>query len=87
VYYHRQRERMQRLTLDEDEKEFLVSLHSMGASGGLDFAQLLDVDSDEFSTFVGGLERKGVLERTDDGTELTGLGRTVVNERIDDVNL
>jgi helix-turn-helix protein len=87
VYYHRQRERMHQLTLDEDEKEFLVSLHSMGASGGLDFAQLLDVDSDDFAAFVAELERKGVVERTDDGTELTGLGRTVVNERIDDVNL
>jgi hypothetical protein len=85
VHYRHQRRKMRSLSLSDGEKECLVALHSMGGSaGGMDVSGMIDVD--DFDAMIEGLLSKGLLESADDGPRLTDLGRTVVTEKIDDIN-
>jgi helix-turn-helix protein len=71
------------LDLSRAETEVLVGLYSGGSEA--DLAGLLGVESSRLSMLLSDLVEKGLVDG--ETTALTGTGRIVVGERIEDVNL
>lgn len=71
------------MELSRAETEVLVGLYSGGS--GADLAGLLGMESSRLSMVLNGLVEKGLVDG--EGTALTGKGRIVVGDRIEDVNL
>lgn len=71
------------IDLSQDETEVLVGLYSGGS--GADLAGLLGVESSRLSMVLNDLIEKGLVD--EDGTALTGKGRMVVGDRVEDINV
>jgi len=71
------------IELSQVEKEVLVGLYSGGS--GADLAALLGVESSRLSMVLNDLVGKELVD--EEGTALTGKGRMVVDDRIEDVNI
>lgn len=70
--------------LSEAEVELLTAVYSGAGQGGL--AGLLGMDPSSVTMLLNSLEEKGLLATTNEGTELTSLGRLAVSERVERVN-
>ncbi|ATW89922.1 helix-turn-helix protein [Halohasta litchfieldiae] len=82
--YRKRKRKIEQLTITEAFKEVLVALYS--ASDEMDLSMIIDKNPGELQDVFDSLQDVGLVRMTDDGTVLTGLGRVVVNEKIQDVN-
>jgi helix-turn-helix protein len=83
--YRRRKQKIKQLSLDTEQKEALVALYS--ASNQMDMSAMLSQDASELQSTLDGLANSGLVRTGSTGAELTGLGRVVVNEKIEDVNM
>jgi helix-turn-helix protein len=72
------------IELSKEEVEALVAIYSTGPSVNL--ATVLGVDASQVTMFLNTLIDEGLVEDSQDGVELTSLGRAAVSEHIEDVN-
>jgi helix-turn-helix protein len=72
------------IELTTEEKEVLVGIYSGGS--GADLAGLLGMESSQLSMVLNGLVEKGLVA-DGEATSLTGKGRMVVSDQIEDVNV
>jgi len=82
--YRKRKEKIEELTITEAFKEVLVALYS--ASDEMDISMIIDKNPSELQEVFDSLQDVGLVRMSDEGTVLTGLGRVVVNEKIQDVN-
>ena len=83
--YRRQKQKIKQLSLSNEQKEALVALYS--ANNQMDISAMLSQDASELQSTIDALANFGLIRTESAGAELTGLGRVVVNEKIEDVNM
>lgn len=83
--YEQRKAEMQGLNLSDAQKEVLVAMYSTGE--GMDIPMILDKDPEELSELLDSLQRLGLIREAGDGARLTGSGRMVVSDKVDDVNV
>ena len=81
--YDEMQEELAEIDLSEDELEVLLGIYSTGE--GANLASMLDVDPSRLTMVLNSLEERGLVVN-DDVTKLSPMGRTVVNDRLEDVN-
>ena len=83
--YRERKAKIEEITLRDAHKEVLVALYSAGNQ--FDISMIVDKSADELQHLLGSLSEMGLVRTGGGGASLTGLGRIVVNEKLDDVNM
>jgi len=83
--YRERKKKVKQLTLNEEQKEVLVALFSVGDQ--IDISMVIDKDTQELQQIISSLRKMNLVRMKDGSTVLTGLGNVVVNEKIEDVNM
>jgi len=73
------------ISLEDAHKEVLVALYSAGDQ--FDISMIVDKSADELQELLRSLGEMGLVRMGGEGATLTGLGRIVVNEKLDDINM
>lgn len=82
--YRKRKSQLRELTLTDDQKEVLVALYT--ADSHMDISTIISQQADNLQTILTTLEEAGLVRTGTNGTELTGLGRVAVNNKVEDVN-
>ncbi|WP_253737340.1 CheF family chemotaxis protein [Halohasta salina] len=83
--YRERKAKIEEISLEDAHKEVLVALYSAGDQ--FDISMIVDKSADKLQQLLGSLGEMGLVRIGDSGATLTGLGRIVVNEKLDDVNM
>jgi len=83
--YRERKVKTEEVSLEDAHKEVLVALYSSGDQ--FDISMIVDKSADELQELLGSLGEMGLVRMGGGGATLTGLGRIVVNEQLDDVNM
>ena len=82
--YRKRKQKTQQLTIPEEHQEVLVALYSVSAE--MDISMIINKSAEELESILSSLQNVGLIRMGKKGAVLTGLGRIVVNEQIEDVN-
>ncbi|WP_115863521.1 CheF family chemotaxis protein [Halorussus litoreus] len=77
-------EKVEELTISEEEMEALVAVYSGARTG--DLAGTLGLDSSRVTMLLNDLREKGLVDEGEKGLSLTAQGRLLVSDRIESVN-
>ncbi|MFO7834719.1 MAG: CheF family chemotaxis protein [Halohasta sp.] len=83
--YRERKAKTEEISLEDAHKEVLVALYSAGEQ--FDISMIVDKSADELQDLLGSLGEMGLVRIGDSGATLTGLGRIVVTEKLDDINM
>jgi len=83
--YRERKKKVQELTLNEEQKEVLVALFSVGDQ--MDISLVIDKDAKELQQILTSLRNMNLVRVKNGSTVLTDLGNVVVNEKLEDVNM
>jgi helix-turn-helix protein len=74
------------IDLTNDKKEILVALYSGAGSEGISLPTIVDSDPQQVTMLLNTLQEEGLVTDTEEGTQLTPMGRVVVSNHLEDVN-
>jgi helix-turn-helix protein len=73
------------IELNESQKRLLVTIYATG--GDIDFGSVLSGDAARATNVLNALREKGLISEDGDGISLTSIGRIIVSQRLEDVNI
>ncbi len=75
------------IDLSTGEKEILVALYSGAGKQGVSLPTIVDESPQQVTMTLNHLREDGLVTDTDSGTQLTPMGRVVVSNHLEDVNV
>ena len=82
--YAELRRDLEDVELTDDKVDLLVALYSGAGGPDISLASVLDVDPAQVTMLLNELEEDGLVESTDDGTDLTPMGQVVVANNVEE---